>query len=71
MERSPISNFAKAVKDDNPIYQDLRAAKAAGFDNIPVAPDDGFAFANWGQFRAAAETTPAGPTGHGGHRRPQ
>src|SRR5436305_5034010 len=50
MERGPVSNFAKAVKDDNPIYQDLRAAKAAGFDNVPVPPTMGFAFANWGQF---------------------
>jgi acyl dehydratase len=50
MERGPVSNFAKAVKDDNPIYHDLRAAKAAGFDSIPVPPTMGFAFANWGQF---------------------
>jgi acyl dehydratase len=50
MERSPIANFAKAVKDESPIYQDLRAAKDAGFENIPVPPTMGFAFANWGQF---------------------
>ena len=50
MERSPVSNFAKAVKDDSAVYQDLRAAKEAGFDNIPVPPTMGFAFNNWGQF---------------------
>src|SRR5438045_3007146 len=50
LERGPVSNFAKAVKDESPIYQDPRAAKAAGFDNIPVPPTFGFAFANWGQF---------------------
>src|SRR3954469_12683632 len=50
IERGPASNFAKAVKDDNPIFQDPRAAKEAGFDNIPIPPTYGFAFANWGQF---------------------
>ncbi|MFL6239808.1 MAG: MaoC family dehydratase N-terminal domain-containing protein [Actinomycetes bacterium] len=60
MERGPVSNFAKAVKDENPIYQDLRAAKAAGFDSIPVPPTMGFAFANWGQF---PELQPENTTG--------
>src|SRR3954465_6248243 len=50
IERGPASNFAKAVKDDNPIFQDPNTAKAAGFDTIPVPPTYGFAFANWGQF---------------------
>ena len=50
LERGPAANFAKAVKDDNPIFQSPEAAKAAGFDNIPVPPTYGFAFANWGQF---------------------
>ncbi|MDX6285160.1 MAG: hypothetical protein QOG53_645 [Frankiales bacterium] len=50
LERGPASNFAKAVKDDSPIYQDPRAAKEAGFDAIPIPPTYGFAFANWGQF---------------------
>jgi acyl dehydratase len=50
IERAPVANFAKAVKDESPIYQDLRAAKAAGFENIPVPPTMGFAFHSWGQF---------------------
>ena len=50
LERGPASNFAKAVKDDNPIFQDPRAAKEAGFDNIPIPPTYSFAFPNWGQF---------------------
>ena len=50
MERGPVTNFAKAVKDENPIYQDPRKAKEAGFDNIPVPPTFGFAWMNWGQF---------------------
>ena len=50
LERGPAANFAKAVKDDNPIFQDPRAAKEAGFNNVPIFPTYGFAFANWGQF---------------------
>jgi acyl dehydratase len=51
IERGPVSNFAKAVQDDNPIYQDPEAAKAAGFDNIPVPPTYSFAMAHWGAFK--------------------
>ena len=51
LERGPASNFAKAVKDENPIFRDADAAKAAGFDNIPIPPTYAFAFANWGQFK--------------------
>ncbi len=50
VERGPVSNFAKAVKDDSPIYQDAEAAKAAGFTNIPAPPTWAFAMANWGVF---------------------
>ena len=69
IERGPASNFAKAVKDDSPIYQDPRAAKAAGFDNIPIPPTYGFAFANWGQF-PELQPAPGHEPGHGGHRQP-
>jgi acyl dehydratase len=50
IERGPLSNFAKAVTDDNPIYQDIGAAQGNGFDNIPAPPTYGFAMANWGKF---------------------
>ena len=51
VERGPVSNFAKAVTDDNPIYQSPAAAKDAGFDNIPAPPTWGFAMRNWGLFK--------------------
>src|SRR2546423_13145813 len=60
IERGPVSNFARAIKDESPIYQDLRAAKAAGFENIPAPPTFGFAFANWGHY---AELQPEDNTG--------
>ncbi len=49
-ERGPVSNFAKALKDNNPVYHDREAAKAAGFAAIPAAPTWGFAMGNWGTF---------------------
>ena len=59
VERGPVSNFAKAVTDDNPIYQSPAAAKNAGFDNIPAPPTWGFAMAHWGAF---ADEQPEDPT---------
>lgn len=64
MERGPISNFAKAVKDGSPVYQDVTAAKAAGFDSIPAPPTWAFAMNNWGVFpEDQPEDNPAKPGG--------
>lgn len=59
IERGPVSNFAKAVKDPNPIYQDPRAAAEAGFDAIPAPPTFAFAMYHWGAF---PELQPEGAT---------
>lgn len=48
IERSAVTNFARAVKDPNPIYYDVRAAKAAGFANIPAPPTFIFVAGGWG-----------------------
>jgi len=50
LERGPVSNFAKALKDDNPVYSDPTKAREAGFGHIPAPPTFGFAMANWGAF---------------------
>ena len=50
IERGPVSNFAAAVKDDNPIYSNREAAREAGFDDIPAPPTWGFSMAHWGRF---------------------
>jgi acyl dehydratase len=50
VERGPITNFARAVKDDSPIYQDTAAALAAGFSNIPAPPTFTFAMGHWGAY---------------------
>src|SRR5438445_11640759 len=59
VERGPVSNFAKAVKDENPIYQSPEAAKGAGFADIPAPPTWAFSMAHWGTF---AEDQPPDPT---------
>src|SRR2546427_491806 len=61
VERGPLSIFARSVKDENRIYHDLNAAKAAGFDDIPAPPT--FAFSGltfWGAFPEMQPTDAAG-----------
>jgi len=58
IERSATANFARAVKDPNPVYSDAAAAKAAGFDGIPVPPTFLIAGSYWGSF---AELQPDDP----------
>jgi acyl dehydratase len=60
IERGPVSNFARAIKDENPVYHDPAAAKAAGFVDIPAPPTWPFAMQYWGRF---AEEQPDDPTG--------
>jgi acyl dehydratase len=48
IERSAVMNFARSLKDPNPIYYDTRAAKAAGFSNIPAPPTFIFVAGAWG-----------------------
>ena len=50
IERSAVSNFARAIKDPNPIYQDETAAKAAGFSNIPAPPTFLIGASSWGTY---------------------
>jgi acyl dehydratase len=58
IERSATANFARAVKDTNPVYSDDRAAEAAGFDGIPVPPTFLVGSTYWGAF---AELQPDDP----------
>jgi acyl dehydratase len=60
IERGPVSNFAHALKDDNPVYHDPAAAEAAGFAGIPAPPTWSFAMQFWGRF---AEDQPEDPSG--------
>jgi acyl dehydratase len=50
VERGPLASFARAVKDENPVYHDAHAAKVAGFDGIPAPPTFGFAMEFWGRY---------------------
>ena len=60
VERGPVEFFATAVKDDNPIYHDADAARAAGFDAIPAPPTFSFAMQHMGRY---LEEQPPDPTG--------
>jgi acyl dehydratase len=50
VERGPVQIFAEAVKDDDPVYRDPRAAGAAGLPAIPAPPTFPIAMEHWGRF---------------------
>ena len=50
VERGPVSNFALAVTDESPVFQDPAAAKKEGFSAIPAPPTFNFAMQHWGQY---------------------
>jgi acyl dehydratase len=60
IERGPVSQFAAAVTEKDPVYRNIEAARAAGFDSIPAPPTFTFAAAHWGVF---PEDQPEDPTG--------
>lgn len=63
VERAPVANFAKAVKDSSPVYQNPEAAREAGLDAIPAPPTYPFAMAHWGAY---AEDQPEDDPAKGG-----
>jgi acyl dehydratase len=64
IERAPVSAFATAVCDKNPVYSDSRVAAAAGFDSIPVPPTFPFVMETWGR-HAELQPADASPSGGG------
>jgi acyl dehydratase len=56
VERAPVSQFAKAILDENPVYQNAAVAEANGFAGIPAPPTYGFIAQSWGKW---AELQPA------------
>jgi acyl dehydratase len=60
VERGAVSAFAAGVTDDNPIYRDAAAARAAGFRNVPAPPTYTFGMRHAGAF---ADDQPPDPTG--------
>jgi acyl dehydratase len=60
VERGPVSAFANALQETNPVYKDRGAARVAGFNNLPAPPTFTFAMQFWGAF---AEDQPPDPSG--------
>lgn len=60
VERGAVTAFAAAVTDENPIYQDASAARAAGFAAIPAPPTFTFGMRHAGAY---ADEQPPDPTG--------
>jgi acyl dehydratase len=49
VERNKIREFANAIGDTNPIYQDVEAARAAGYPDLPIPPTFPTTFGFWGR----------------------
>jgi acyl dehydratase len=60
VERGAVSAFAAALTDDNPIYRDAAAARAAGFTQIPAPPTYTFGMRHLGAY---PDEQPPDPTG--------
>lgn len=50
VERGPVSAFARALKDGDPIHHRPDVAREHGFDHIPAPPTWGFAMGLFGAF---------------------
>jgi acyl dehydratase len=50
IERGPVAVFATAVKDEDPVRRDPRAASEAGYAGIPVPPTFPGVMEHWGRF---------------------
>lgn len=50
VERAPVTFLADAVLERSPVFRDSRAAKAAGFSDIPAPPTFAFVMEAWGAF---------------------
>ena len=61
IERGPLAKFATSVHDNSPVYQDVTAARAAGFDDIPLPPT--YAFSGLQYWGAFPDDQPEDPTG--------
>lgn len=48
VERGKAQEFCIAIGEENPIYRDPAAAKAAGFEDTPIPPTFQTAFQFWG-----------------------
>lgn len=64
IERGSVSRFAQALTDNNPVYQDMDAAREAGFDAPPLPPTWTFAAAYLGAY---PEDQPQDTTGGEGN----
>jgi acyl dehydratase len=59
IERGPVAVFASAVKDDDPVRRDPRAAAEAGYAGIPVPPTFPAVMEHWGRLAEIQSEDPA------------
>lgn len=60
IERTKIHELALAIGDENPIYHDLAAARAAGYTDLPLPPTTPTIFTFWGNTQLWEQLTSVG-----------
>ena len=60
VDHAPVALFARAVKDTSAVYRSEQAARAAGFERVPVPPTFTFVMSDSGSY---PDLQPAGGTG--------
>jgi len=48
IDRAPVSNLAAVLDDHRAVHRDVRAARAAGFEEVPAPPTYPFVMQHWG-----------------------
>lgn len=62
-----IRRYARAIGDDNPLYDDEAAARAAGYDGLVAPPNLLSAIVDWGAGKPQAELSPDGTSRQRAH----
>jgi acyl dehydratase len=60
VERGKIHELALAIGDNNPIYHNREAARAAGYSDIPLPPTMPTQFSFWGNTQAGEQLASVG-----------
>lgn len=60
LDRSKLAELARAFHDEDPVWHDQDAARAAGFDGVPAPPTVGVLADHWREDGALAVATAVG-----------
>ena len=60
VQRNKIAELTTAIGDDNPVYHNQEAARAAGFQDVPISPTTPTMFRFWGASQSSNDMASLG-----------